>query len=148
MARNHNTSAGNLTAVTNEKCQLCYDRDPQVRSKHHLFLAKEQSLDYVKAHLEDSYGHKTSAEGQDGMDTVNSIVAWLANLKSIYGGTPNEKTGAAMPWFEMRQRMIETRDHIAEDAYQKAVKEGRVKPIELQDVSALQHLMSQERKEN
>ncbi len=119
--------ASNNTAVTKsntQHCPLCADPDPHARSAHHMKLAadvgnNENGLDVLRAHL--TYEWVTLRELEKRRpDSVDDVVAWVANLMSVYSGMADPETGAPLPWWKARKQMMQQQETIAGQAYQHA----------------------------
>lgn len=86
-------------------CPDCASKDPQIRSRHQLDLARIGGLDLVRAHLTEQYV-KLRDHGKERPDVVDSVCAWIANVMEQYSSMADEQTGAPLSWYEARQKMM------------------------------------------
>jgi len=86
-------------------CPPCTSEDPQTRSRHQLFLAR-QGLEVLRDHLYRSYGQSLPAPRR--RQAIQDICAWVATVMKQYGGLAHPETGAPMPWWDSRARALAT----------------------------------------
>ena len=99
------TDDGDDDFTTWSLCPECASKDPQVRSRHQMDLARMDGLDLVRAHLTDQYVKLRPPE-KERPDVVDSVCHWLANLMEQYSGMVDAKTGVPLTWYEGRQHML------------------------------------------
>lgn len=101
------------------RCDRCLSPDPQARTAHHLQLLKNYNLDVLRDHLVAQYVTERDA-GKKRQDVVDAIMTWATNLIQQYSGMAHPDTGAAMPWWQARQWLMDHRDATADSAYNQA----------------------------
>lgn len=89
-------------------CPDCAHKDPQIRSRHQLDLARLGGLDLVRAHLTEQYV-KLRDYGKERPEVVDNVCTWIANLMERYGDMADPHTGAPLSWWEARQAMTQPR---------------------------------------
>lgn len=116
-------------APSSGPCPLCDDRDPDRRHRHYLAIAKQQDVEGLRAHLSTEYVHRREA-GKKRQDVVDSICTWVLHLIDQYSHSRlvDERTGADLTWWQVRDHMAKTKIEMAEACYQQAPEAFRKHP--------------------
>lgn len=104
MAQKRHTPGSSEDLSRWQKCPDCASPDPHVRARHQMDLAQLGGLDEVRSHLTEQYVTMRDPD-RARPDVVDDVCNWLATLMNQYSGMADERTGAPIHWWEMRQRM-------------------------------------------
>ena len=107
-------------------CPTCNDPEPNVRTAHHLDLARIGGVDTVRAHLTDAWVKQRERDKQRP-DLVDDVCRWAAGVIEQFSGFPDDATGATMPWWQARDMMMQSRQKLATEAYAKAPEQYRAR---------------------
>lgn len=105
-------------------CPECKEPDPNTRSIHFLQFARGTDLDTLRAHLTEFYVHGKD-RGRERPDLVEDICSWISALITQYSHLPDPTTGQPMPWWQARAMMMQARDRLARQAYERAPEKYR-----------------------
>jgi len=81
----------------------CPDRDPQVRHRHYLHLARTESVKALEDHLFVERSRLSRRDADDIAAGIRDVVAWVYGEIEAWKGLVDAQTGAPLPWWQARQ---------------------------------------------
>jgi len=96
-----------MTQTNGESCDDCFALDPQQRYTHYLDLGRVYGLAEAAAHVHDHMSARFPFDLERARRYAADIKQWLGDQMHTYGHVPDEHTGAFLPWWEGRRRMID-----------------------------------------
>lgn len=88
-------------------CAACRDKNPNIRYAHYLHSAKVLGVDDTYDHVFEDLTERLPQEPERARDYALTIKYWLIDQMSLYDKVVDEHTGAFLPWWEGRARVID-----------------------------------------
>jgi len=87
-------------------CPDCRHADPEIRHRHYLALARTIGLDGLRLHLSEDLAARYGQATDRIQGYLSSIMQWASDQVTSHSDQVDEQTGAPLPWWEARRRMI------------------------------------------